>query len=122
MKVLIADDSVLIIERLHEILSHFAQISIVGSFTNGAETLQALRILKPGLAIIDIRMPGLSGLEVTSEYRKNDTSIIFIIITLFSTEYHQRLAMEAGANYFINKINFEELTEVITELLEKWAP
>jgi YesN/AraC family two-component response regulator len=78
MKVLLADDSGLILERLKEMLSMYKQAEIVASLKNGTETLEALRILKPDLAIVDIKMPGLSGLEVLNEIRKEDDTIKFI--------------------------------------------
>ena len=81
MKVLLADDSDLILERLKEMLSIYEQVEIVASLKNGTETLEALRVLKPDLAIVDIKMPGLSGLEVLNEIRKEDKTIKFIILT-----------------------------------------
>jgi two-component system response regulator YesN len=117
MKILIADDSVLILERLQEMLSIFEQVEIVGSLKNGTETLEALRILKPDLVIVDIRMPGLNGLEVIREFRKENKTTKFIILTFFSSSYYQRLALEAGADYFFNKIDFEEIPQVVAELL-----
>jgi DNA-binding NarL/FixJ family response regulator len=117
MKILIADDSVLILERLQEMLSIFEQVEIVGSLKNGTETLEALRILKPDLVIVDIRMPGLNGLEVIREFRKENKTTKVIILTFFSSSYYQRLALEAGADYFFNKIDFEEIPQVVAELL-----
>lgn len=60
MRVLLADDSNLILERLQEALSIYKQVEIVGLFGNGTETLEAIRVLKPDLAIIDIELPGLN--------------------------------------------------------------
>ena len=117
MRILLADDSVLILDRLTEILGIFSQVEIVGSLKNGNETLTALRTLKPDLAIIDIRMPGLSGLEVIHEFRKENSTVKFIILTLYSSYYHQQTAMDAGADYFFNKIDFEKVSLLVAELI-----
>jgi chemotaxis response regulator CheB len=63
MRVLIADDSALILERLQEMINSYGKTEIVGLHNNGNDTLNALRIMRPDLAIVDIKMPGLSGLE-----------------------------------------------------------
>jgi DNA-binding NarL/FixJ family response regulator len=117
MRILIADDSALILDRLTEMLGIFGQAEIVGSFKNGTETLDALRTLKPDLAIVDIQMPGLNGLEIIREFRKENRTVKFIILTFFSSCYHLQTAIDAGADYFFNKIDFEKVSQVVAELL-----
>jgi DNA-binding NarL/FixJ family response regulator len=118
MRVLFADDSDLILQRLQEMAGVYKQIEIVGSCRNGTDTLEALRVLKPDLAIVDIKMPGISGLEVLKEIRKKDKTVRFIILTFYSSEYYRQLAIEAGADYFFSKVNdFEKITLLLAELL-----
>lgn len=119
MRILLADDSALILDRLTEMLGTFKQVEIVASLKNGTETLNALRILKPDLAILDLRMPGLNGLEVISQFRKEDKTIQFIILTLFSSGHYRKAAIDAGADYFFNKIEFEKVSLLIAELIAK---
>lgn len=120
MKVLIADDSELILEILQEMLSPFGQAKIVATCKNGIDTLEALRTLKPDLAIVDVNMPGLTGIEVLSEIRKLDKTLKFIILTLYSSGYKRQLAIEAGADYFFSKADdFEKIPIVVKELLIK---
>ena len=61
MKVLFADDSVLILDRLGELLCKYKQVEIVGALKNGNDTLEALLKLNPDLAIVDLNMPRLNG-------------------------------------------------------------
>lgn len=118
MKVLLADDSGLILERLQGALSPFKHIEIVGSFKNGIETLEGLRSLKPQMAIVDIKMPGLSGLEVLSEIRKENKDVKFIILTFYASEYHRQLAMQSGADYFFSKVDdFDKAIQVAINLV-----
>lgn len=118
MRVLLADDSDLILERLLQMLSSDPRVEIVGMFKNGIETLEALKILKPDLAIVDIKMPGLSGLEVLLEIRKEDPSLKFIILTFYSSDNYRKLAIRSGADYFFSKVDdFEKISLVVDELL-----
>ena len=119
MRILIADDSVLILERLQQMLSNHDQVKIVGCCSNGTDALKALRTLEVDLAILDIRMPGLSGLEVLNIFRKENKRVKMIILTFNATPYYQQLALQSGADYYFNKIDFEELSLLIAELLSK---
>jgi len=120
MRVLLADDSDLILERLQETISIYKQVEIVGPFKNGTETLEALKLLKPDLAIVDLKMPGLSGLEVLSEIRQTDKTLQFIILTFYASDINRQQAIQAGTNYFFSKEDdFEKISMVVEELLVK---
>lgn len=118
MRVLVADDSVLIRERLKDILSVFQQVEVVGSYENGIEALQALRSLKPDLAIVDLKMPGISGLDVLTGIRRENTTLKFIILTFFSSDYYRQMAIQAGVDYFFSKVeDFDKIVLVVEEML-----
>lgn len=118
MRVLLADDSDLILERLKEILNTFESLEVIATFKNGTQTLDALRSMKPDIAIVDIKMPGLSGLEVLSEIRKENNSIKIIILTLFSSEHYRMLAERDGADYFFNKADeFDKVSAAIEDII-----
>lgn len=120
MRILLADDSDLILERLRQMLILNPQVEIVGTFNTGIETLEALRILKPDLAIVDIKMPGLSGLEVLHQIRKEGSPLKFMILTFYSSDNYRKLAVEYGADYFFSKVDdFEKIPLVVNELLGK---
>jgi DNA-binding NarL/FixJ family response regulator len=117
MRVILADDSALILARLQDALSSYTNVEILGSFKNGTEALDAIKTLRPDLAIIDIKMPGLSGLEVLIEVRKEDRKIKIIIITFYSSDYYEKLARQLGADYFFSKVDdFEKVSEVVAQL------
>lgn len=117
MRVILADDSDLILDRLQTMVGKSQKIKIVGTYRNGIDTLEALRTLKPDLAIVDIKMPGMSGLEVLTQIRKENKALIFIVLTFFSMDYYRQLALEAGVDYFFSKIDdFEKITEVLDKL------
>jgi DNA-binding NarL/FixJ family response regulator len=120
MRVLLADDSDLILARLQDMLSNSKQVELVGTFKNGTEALAALRTLKPDLAIVDIKMPGINGLEVLTEIRKEDKALNFIVLTFYAMDYFRHIAIQSGADYFFSKVDdFEKLSIVVKELVEK---
>ncbi|NVN95481.1 MAG: response regulator transcription factor [Bacteroidetes bacterium] len=120
MKVLLADDSCLILERLQEMIQKVKHVEIAGSFTNGTDTLSALIKLKPDLAIVDLKMPGLSGLQVLNAIRNENKILKFIILTFCSSDYYQVLAMQSGADYFFSKVDdFDKVSLVIEEMVAK---
>lgn len=119
MRVLIADDSDLIRDRLQQMLWNFGQVEIVGSYNNGTQALEGLLRLKPDLAIVDYKMPGLSGLEVLKGIRKESVPIKIIILTFYSSDYYRQLAMQYGADYFFSKVDdFEKISFVVEETLK----
>ncbi|MEI6575707.1 MAG: response regulator transcription factor [Bacteroidota bacterium] len=119
MKVLLADDSVLILDRLQQMLGAFEQVEIVATCKNGLDTLNALKTLKPDLAIVDIKMPGISGLEVLSEIRKVDKVLKFIILTFYSSDSYRQLAIKAGVDHFISKVDdFEKVSLLVADMLK----
>ena len=118
MKVLIADDSDLILERLKEILNNFECLEVIAAVKNGIQTLEALKNLKPDIAIVDIKMPGLSGLEILREIRKENNSIKIIILTFYSSEYYRMHADRDGADYFFNKADeFDKVSAAIEDII-----
>ncbi|MEI6886395.1 MAG: response regulator transcription factor [Bacteroidota bacterium] len=122
VRVLLADDSDLILERLQQMLRLNPQVEIAGSFKDGIKTLEALKRLKPDLAIVDIKMPGLSGLEVLHEIRKEDSRLKFMILTFYSSDNYRKLAMQYGADYFFSKVDdFEKISPVVNELAKTLA-
>jgi len=118
MKVILADDSALILERLQALVGLYKQAEIVALCDNGTKALNAIRDLKPDLAIVDLQMPGLTGLEVLAAIRKSDKKVKIIILTFFSSAYHKKMALDAGADYFFSKVDeFEKVSQVLSEML-----
>lgn len=120
MKILIADDSALILERLQAILAEIDEVEVVASLDNGIDALVAMKNLNPDLAIVDMRMPGLTGLQVLDAVRKENKSVIFIMLTLQSQGYIKQMAIQSGTNYFFNKADdFDQIIQVVSALSQK---
>jgi len=118
MRVILADDSELILVRLEQMLSIFPQAQLVGSYIDGLQTLNAMRKQKPDLAIIDIKMPWMSGLDVLKEIRKEDKNMKIILLSFYSSDYYRQMASQLGADYFFSKSDeFEKLEIKVGEMV-----
>jgi DNA-binding NarL/FixJ family response regulator len=117
MKIVIADDSIIFRERIVGLLKSIDNVEISGEADNGLEVLQLIEEKKPDLAILDIRMPELNGIEVLKKIRENGTKIKICMLTSYPyKQYRERSAME-GADYFFNKnLDIKQITDLISTL------
>lgn len=117
MRIVIADDSNLILERLQKMLNLLDKVELVGVYNNGTEALAGLKLLNPDLAILDNKMPGLKGVDVIREIRKENSTVKLMLLTFYSTSYHRIQAIKAGADYFFSKSDdFEKIPSAIEAL------
>jgi len=118
MRVILADDSEFILVRLQQMLGIFPQVELLGSYIDGLETLHAMRKQKPDLAIIDIKMPWMSGLDVLKEIGKEDKLMKIMLLSFYSSDYYRQLASQLGADYFFSKSDeFENLELKVGEMV-----
>ena len=118
MKVVIADDSSLLRDRIKSLLNSINDISMVYEAKNGVEALQLIMEKEPDLAIIDIRMPEMNGIEVLKQIRKLNMKTRVCILTSYPYPQYRKRCLEAGADYFLSKSeDFEEIEIVITDMV-----
>ncbi|MCR5289562.1 MAG: response regulator, partial [Treponema sp.] len=93
-------------------------ISIIAECSNGELAYQAIQNLKPDFAVIDIRMPLLTGLEVLRKCRENGSSTQILIISGFDDFSYAKQALKYGAKaYVLKPIDFTELAEELQHLI-----
>jgi len=86
---------------------------------SGAEALQAIRANKPDLVLMDLRMPGMDGLQTLKKIQLIDPKLLVIMMTAFSTSANVIEAMKNGAyDYLIKPFSVEKLCEVVREALK----
>lgn len=123
LKVLIADDSALLRERLARTLANVPGVELVGQMTNGRETLDAVQQLKPDVVILDIRMPKGNGLQVLKAIKVDNGAPVVIILTAYPHPQYQRICREAGAEFFFEKLSeFDRVPQVIANLALQSKP
>ena len=113
INVFIADDSLIVREHLVTMLEELAGIEIVGQAENVAEAISAIRILKPDAVILDIRMPGGSGIDVLQNIKQDDSAVLVIVLTNYPYPVYRQKCLQAGADFFLDKsTEFDQIPEL----------
>ncbi len=117
MKVLIVDDSKIVCNGLQQMLINIADVEIVGQAHNAQDAIQSISESNPDVVILDIRMPGKSGIEVLKDIRDKKLPIRVIMLTNYPYPQYRKKCEELGADYFFDKVTeIEEISNVIEEL------
>ena len=102
-RVLICDDHELFREGIKAILQDEAGIEILGEARGGREAVEKALQLRPDVALLDMEMPDLNGLEATRRIRRADPDVHVLILTMYAEEALVARCMEAGAAGYILK-------------------
>lgn len=114
IRILLADDHPIFRKGLVKILDQHNAFEIVSECTDGNETLRMLEESKPDIAILDISMPGLNGLEVMRLAQAQKLPVNFIILTMYDDEVYFDEALELGVmGYLIKSSIAAELVECV---------
>jgi len=105
IRVLLVDDQQLVRTGFRVILERTPDISVVGEAANGAEALDVARRTRPDIVLMDVRMPGLDGIEATRRLRQHGSAAAprVIMLTTFDLDEYIYAALRAGANGFLLK-------------------
>ncbi|UQA93275.1 response regulator transcription factor [Streptomyces halobius] len=103
IKVLLAEDQSMVREALAALLSLEADLEVVAQAARGDEVLAAARAHDVDVALLDIEMPGISGLDAAAELRDRLPAVKVVILTTFGRPGYLRRAMESGADAFLVK-------------------
>jgi DNA-binding NarL/FixJ family response regulator len=101
-RVVIADDQALVRSGFRMILTA-GGIDVVGEAADGAEAVAAVRRLRPDVALMDIRMPGMDGLEATRRVLEHAPECRVLMLTTFDLDRYVYAALAAGASGFLLK-------------------
>jgi YesN/AraC family two-component response regulator len=119
-KIMIVDDSLRARRALKALISQQGGITVTAEASNGQEAIQIISKQKPDIAIMDIRMPVMDGLEATRAIKSGWPQIKVIILTMYPE--HQAEAMAAGADAFLVKgCLLDEITDVVRSF-QGWRP
>jgi len=123
LKLLVIDDEHVVREGLKTIIDWEKYgYYVCGEGTDGRDGLKKIRTLQPDLVLVDIKMPGLSGIEVIKETRKEEKGFgtKFIILTGYSDfEYAQKAIQLQARSYLLKPIDEDELIETIIRIRQE---
>ena len=103
IKVLLADDHSIVRAGLRRIVEESGEMEVIAEAADGQEAIQLVRKTGPDVAVIDISMPGLDGLEVISQLQVYVPKLPVIILTMHEEGQYVVRAIEAGAMGYITK-------------------
>jgi DNA-binding NarL/FixJ family response regulator len=103
IRVIIADDQALVRGGFHSILAGQDDIEVVGETADGHETVELVERLQPDVVLMDIRMPGIDGLEATRRIVARGIATRVLVLTTFDVDDYVYEAMKAGASGFLLK-------------------
>jgi DNA-binding NarL/FixJ family response regulator len=122
IRVLLAEDHILVRQGFRRILEDDPGITVVGEARTGLEAIEQCKELKPDVVVMDLSMPELGGLEATAEVLKANPQIKILILSMYSNEAYVRKAFELGAKGYILKNAIEvDLTRAVMALAEGQA-
>jgi DNA-binding NarL/FixJ family response regulator len=122
MRVFIVDDSSVIVERLTLLLEHIPGVELVGHAADVPEAVQRLLQTTPDALVLDLHMPGGTGLDVLRAIRPVRPGIHVLVFTNYPQDEYRRECLTAGAEYFLDKsTEFEKIPSILRELAQRDA-
>jgi DNA-binding NarL/FixJ family response regulator len=113
-RIVLADDHALVRQGFRSLLSTIADFEVVGEAANGREALELIRALAPEVALLDITMPELNGLDATAHALREQPRLKVIIVSMHAAEAYVLEALRAGAaGYLLKDADAGELERAI---------
>lgn len=114
IRVLIVDDQALMREGLKTLLELDARVEVVGEAADGVDALRRIREVKPDVALVDVRMPRMDGVELTERMTADHPGVPVVILTTFDDDEYIFGGIRAGAKgYLLKDTPSEELVSAI---------
>jgi two-component system, response regulator YesN len=125
LKILIVDDEVLERKALTKIISNYSEdAAVICEAPNGRLAIEMAEAHRPDIIFMDIKMPGIDGVQAIKEIRKFDASIRFIMVSAFNTfEYAKEVMQQGIKEYLLKPCRKQDilvsLERVIAEIMEE---
>jgi len=101
-------------------ISELPGIEVIGQAESAEKAINTIRILKPDVAILDIRMPGGSGFEVLENIKRDKSTPLMIVLTSYPYPQYKKKCLDSGADYFFDKsTEFQKVIGVLKKFIKK---
>ena len=119
IKIAIADDHQLVLDGLKSMLHDVNGFEVVGEANNGKDLVRIVETISVDVALTDIDMPVMNGIEAIKEIRKVNSDIKLVALTMHNEKALVQKVIEAGANgYLLKNADRDEFIEAIGKVLE----
>ncbi len=120
-KIMLADDEGIVIDSLQFILKkEFGEECVIDSAKTGRSVIELAESFRPDIAIMDIQMPGINGIEAIREIRETNSSTIFIIMSAYDKFDYAKEAINLGVLEYLNKpVDRVKIVEVIRRAMQQ---
>jgi DNA-binding NarL/FixJ family response regulator len=114
IRLLVVDDQELMRDGLIALLERQPGIQVVGAAADGAQALEQVELTLPDVILMDVRMPGMDGIDATVEMRRRHPEARVLMLTTFDDEAYIVEALKAGAvGYILKNIPAKELADAV---------
>ena len=114
IRVLLADDHTVVRHGIRQFLVEEGDIEVVAEASDGAEALQAVETTQPDIAVLDIRMPRMTGVEATRRIKEQFPHVKVLILTAYDDDPYVFALFEAGADgYVLKTASGDELVRAV---------
>lgn len=114
IRVVLADDHTFVRHAIRQALESAEDIEVLGEASDGNMALQLVEELKPDIALLDIQMPGLSGVEVTRQIKVLFPKVRILILTAFDDDPYVFAVLQAGADgYLLKTLEVDDLIRAV---------
>lgn len=123
IKVLICDDQEVVCEGLQAILGTVPDLQVVGTAHDGAEALELMPTAQPDLVLMDLKMPGMNGVQATRHIRQQFPAVKILVLTTYDADEWVFDAIRSGAaGYLLKDVQRETLVTAIRNTLAGGTP
>jgi DNA-binding NarL/FixJ family response regulator len=117
VKVLVVDDSLIFRERLVALIADLRSVAIVGQAEDGFQAQALFRQHRPDAVVLDIQLPGISGMDLLVQFKREHPACIVIVLTSYAFKEFRDRCTVLGADHFFDKsAEFERAIEVLGAL------
>jgi len=114
IRVLVADDHTIVRGGVSQILNEQPDIQVVAEAADGTSAVELYRQQRPDVSLVDLRMPGLDGVQVVEKVRRESADAVLIVLTTFDTDEDIDRALTAGAKaYLLKDVSPSELVSCV---------
>ena len=115
--IVLADDHQLVRQGLRALLEVESDLRVIGEAGDGLEAVRLVERLNPNVLILDLMMPGINGLEVTRQIKKNSFQTGIVILSMYADEAYVLEALGNGASaYVLKDSNASDLVHAVREV------